>query len=76
METKAKDFKVFDFFGCEDSVVNHLSLLLNLDKGKQAEIQKQGEAALNMRVFTTQALSQSEYLTLSCIDLDKMKKSF
>lgn len=67
---------MFDFFGCEDSVVNHLQLLLKIDKGKQAEIQKQGEAALNMRVFTTQALTQSEYLTLHYSDLDKMKKSF
>ena len=55
---------------------NHLNMLVQIDKGKEAEIQKQGETALNMRRFTVQALSQSEYLTLNYADLDKMKKSF
>lgn len=76
LEEKATNIKTFNVFGCEDSVYNHLNMLVQIDKGKEAEIQKQGETALNMRRFTVQALSQSEYLTLNYADLDKMKKSF
>lgn len=38
MEEKVESLKVFNVFGCEDSVYNHLHMLVEIDKGKQAEI--------------------------------------
>ena len=35
---KSKKFKPLQFFGCEDSVFNHLNMLLEIDKGKDSEI--------------------------------------
>ena len=38
LESKLSKSVVFNTFGCEDSVYNHLLVLINIDKGKQAEI--------------------------------------
>jgi len=38
MSKKAEKMKVLQSFGCEDSVYNHLHMLIECDKGKQAEI--------------------------------------
>ena len=38
---------VFQSFGCEDSVYNHLLMLIDLEKGKKDEIQKEAENCLN-----------------------------
>lgn len=34
LEDKASNTKVFNVFGCEDSVYNHLNMLVQIDKGK------------------------------------------
>lgn len=34
MQTKAAKMKVFQSFGCEDSVYNHLHMLIEIEKGK------------------------------------------
>jgi len=51
-------------------------MLIEVRKGKAAEIQKKGENALNVRQFTVECLSSAEYLTLHVSNLDKMKKNF
>ena len=38
MNAKASNLKVFQSFGCEDSIYNHLNMLIQVDKGHQAEI--------------------------------------
>lgn len=76
MELKASKMRVFQSFGCEDSVYNHLHMLVEVDKGKQAEIQKAAENALNIRRFSVECMSTGEYLTLNYSVLDKMKKNF
>lgn len=67
---------MFQFFGCEDSIYNHLNMLLEVQKGRKEEIQKKGENALNARRFTVECLSTGDYLTLHVTILDKMKKNF
>jgi hypothetical protein len=76
MDTKANGIKVFKYFGCEDTVYNHLHLLLEVRKGRTTEIQKRGKHALNLRRYTVECISQGEYLALSVSTLDKMKKNF
>lgn len=51
-------------------------MLLEIDKGKDSEIQKLGENALNQRRFTVECLNESHFLTLHVSILDKMKKNF
>ena len=71
---KMKSFKVF---GCEDSVINHLWVLLECEyNNNSTKIQKAGENALNQRYFTVESLTDAEYLTLNVTVLDKMKKNF
>jgi len=58
-------------------VYNHLHMLIEVQKGRSAEIQKKGENALNSRRFTVECLSGAgEYLTLHVSILDKMKKNY
>lgn len=76
LSKKICNMKPMQTFGCEDSVYNHLHLMLEIDKGKHAEIQKMGEQALNLRRFTVECMSTGEYLTLTFDSLDKMKKNF
>jgi hypothetical protein len=76
MSKIANGIKVFKFFGCEDTVFNHLHLLLEVRKGRSTEIQKKGKHALNLRQYTVECISQGEYLVLSVQTLDKMKKNF
>jgi len=38
MASKTTKVKEIQSFGCEDSVYNHLHLLVEISKGKQAEI--------------------------------------
>jgi hypothetical protein len=45
-------------------------MLLDLETGKQAEIQKKGEYALNLRKFTVECLTKGECLILHSKDLD------
>ena len=52
-------------------------MLIEDEKGRGAEIQKQGENALNCRRFTVECLSGTgEYLTLNMSTLDKMKRNY
>lgn len=68
--------QVFQYFGCEDSVLNHLLMLLDVESGRAAEVQRHGEAVLNSRRFTVECLFASEYLTMPVSALDRMKKNF
>ncbi len=38
MSTKADGIKVFNYFGCEDTVYNHLKMLIDIRKGKTNEV--------------------------------------
>ena len=51
-------------------------MLIDIEKGKQSEIHKAGENALNKRRYTVESLNPGEYLTLHYTILDKMKKNF
>ena len=51
-------------------------MLIDIEKGKQLEIHKAGENALNKRRYTVECLMAAEYLTLHFTVLDKMKKNF
>ena len=35
MKEKEQDIKIFQSFGCEDSVYNHLNMLVDIDNGKK-----------------------------------------
>jgi hypothetical protein len=56
--------KTFQFFGCEDSIHNHLQMLLLIKREKINQVQKQGKSALNSRQFTTECLQMSQLLIL------------
>lgn len=73
---KKSQTAVFQYFGCEDSVLNHLQMLMDISQGKSAEVQRKGEAALSLRRFTVECLHASEYLTMHVSALDRMKKNF
>lgn len=49
MDQKSPNLRIYQCFGCEDAVYNHMHMLIECDRGKQAEIQKNAENALNMR---------------------------
>jgi hypothetical protein len=57
MSTKADGIKVFNYFGCEDTVYNHLKMLIDIRKGKTNEVQKKGKHALNLRHYTVECIS-------------------
>ena len=44
--------------------------------GKKVDLEKLGENLLNRRTFTVQSMKNSEALTLSIKDLDRMRKDF
>lgn len=44
--------KLFQFFGLEDSIYNHLKLIINLKLGLKTETSKSGENLLNKRQYT------------------------
>ena len=73
--TKRK-MQTFQYFGCEDSVYNHLKLIIDEKNGKETKIYKGGDQLLNRRKYTVQCIKQTECLTLSMAALDKMKKEF
>lgn len=60
----------------EDSIYNHLRLLVEKKAGLEMKIIKQGQKALNRRKYTVQCIKQSECLTLSISVIDRMKKEF
>lgn len=76
MQETAKKLKNFQYFGCEDSVQNHMIMMVNVEKGHGVDVQKQGPTALNQRVFTVECLQSAEFLTLDQHSLDKMRKAF
>lgn len=68
--------KLLQYFGLEDSVFNHLSIILNQRNGVNFDAQKSGENLLNKRQFTVQCIKPAECLSLSMQSLDRMKKDF
>lgn len=47
IKKRCPDLKVFQFFGIEDTIYNHLHMLHEVNEGREDEIQKLGENALN-----------------------------
>jgi len=68
--------KVFQFFGCEDSVFNHAKLIIDLKFKKKFDILKQGENLLSKRNYTVQVLQNAEFFVLSFAQIDRMKMDF
>ena len=74
MKEKEQDIKIFESFGCEDSVFNHLKMLVDIDNGKKDEVLKNAENALNKRRFSVECITNCEFFTLNWKNIDKMKK--
>ena len=65
--------------GVEDSVVNHLLLIKDIEQNNYDTIdldRRTNQSMLSKRFFTVQGIQHMESLTLSFADLDLMKKDF
>jgi len=68
--------RVFQHFGLEDSIVNHVKLFNYQIEGKRLDFLKSGETLLSKRHFTVISIKNSECLTLNFSDIDRMRKEF
>lgn len=78
-ETAARNNKALLQCGFEDTVVNHLLLLKELDCGKKHNhkmARKIDNGKLSRRAFTVQVMHNMECLILNFTDLDIIKKDF
>jgi hypothetical protein len=65
--------------GFEDSVINHLLLIKDIDEKiiSSLDIEKRADKSyLSRRAFTVQCLNNMECLSLSFADIDIFKKDF
>lgn len=70
--------QTFQFFGCEDSVLNHVQALIADKKGVLDDIRmnQKGETLLSKRKFQVTVIKEGECLTLDNETIDKMKRDF
>lgn len=75
-QERGRRMKIFQYFGMEDSVMNHLKLLQATKKKKSNTLLKHGEDLLKKRQFTILCLKQSECLMLPMQAIDRMRRDF
>jgi hypothetical protein len=69
--------EVFQYFGIEDSILNHIYLNKKIeDHGADDTNYQKGESLLNKRKFEVSCLKQGEVLALSADSMDMMKRDF
>ena len=73
---RGRRMKIFQYFGMEDSIMNHLKLLQATKKKKSNTLLKHGEDLLKKRQFTILCLKQSECLQLPMSAIDRMRRDF
>ena len=66
----------FQFFGLEDTILNHLKYLIKLKKGRSVNFEKAGDSILNSRQFSLICVQHAECLTLNFAAVDRMKKDY
>ena len=78
LKNSSRRAKVFQFFGCEDSVFNHASLLAARQDSVQTYRKRLmiADKFLSKRIFSVTSLAPSEFLVLTVQELDRMKKEF
>ena len=65
------------YFGAEDIVINVAAQCHDIKRANSDFIfSKNGFRTTNRRYFSVQSVQESEVLTLSCTDLDHMKRDF
>lgn len=60
----------------EDTIYNHLKIIIKTDKGRKIDHKKAGESLLNSRQYCVICVKHGESLTLSFKSIDRMKKDF
>lgn len=78
-ESVNKGDQTLQHIGYEDSVVNHLLLIKDIENNDWDDhqlVKRQSTSILSKRFFTIQCIKHMESLTLSFADLDMMKRDF
>lgn len=76
LNLRGMKMNVFQYFGMEDSVLNHINLLMSVEKGSKFQHSSKGESILDKRQYQVSCIKASECLKLDMENIDKMKKDF
>ena len=71
-----KSNRYFQYFGLEDTIINHTTLLIAQNVGDDLKLNPKGEKIMTRRLFNVKCLHNRECLILQFDDLDRMKRDF
>jgi hypothetical protein len=76
MNKSGRRMHLFQYHGIEDSIYNHLRLMLTKKKGEDTVINRLTDKLLSKRRYSVQCIKQMEGLKMEQSAVDRMKKDF